>query len=120
MAISPRIIAAGLFVFTLASLYGPAGAAGIQEPYGPAIIYPGPYEPEQLFFRSPGGIVWLRWSARNYTKSVTCRDTLKSLRLTGVWQGHLKSSGACGSLAEPSDWALGNWLNYDLISNPND
>ncbi|WP_306532956.1 hypothetical protein [Geobacter sp.] len=118
MTISRTIIAAGMLALVLAGIYTPAGAAGAREPYVPATIYPGPYEPEQLFYRSPNGVIWLRWSAKDFTKSVTCRGTLKSLKLTGVWQGHLKPNGACGSTAEPSDWALGNWINYDLISNP--
>lgn len=116
MTISRTIIAAGMFAIVSLGVSLPAPAA--QGPYDPAIIYPGPYEPDQLFYRNPKGTLWLQWSAKNFTKSVTCRDTLKSLKVTGVWQGHLKANGACGTPAEPSYWALGNWINYDLINTP--
>jgi len=120
MTISRAIIAAGMFALILAGISTPASATEAREPYDPAIIYPGPYTPEQLFYRSPKGLVWLQWSAKDFTRAVTCRGTLKSLKLTGVWQGHLKPNGACGTPAEPSEWALGNWINYDLTSTHRD
>lgn len=95
-------------------------AAAPRQSYDPAVIYPGPYEPEQLFYRNPKGLVWLRWSEAGFTRSVKCRETLKGLKLTGTWQGHLKANGACGTPEEPSLWALGNWINFDLLNTPRD
>lgn len=118
MTIRRAIIAAGMFALIVSGISTPATAA--RKPYDPAIIYPGPYQPEQLFFRSPKGVVWLNWSNAVYTRSVKCRVALKSLKLTGFWQGHLKPGGACGTPSEPSDWALGNWINYDLLGTPVD
>jgi len=98
----------------------PASAAQRTELYNPGIIYPGPYAPEQLFYRNPKGEIWLRWTANDFAKTVTCKSALKGLRLTGVWKGHLKPNGSCGSTAEPSDWAVGNWINFYLLSTPKD
>jgi len=86
--------------------------------YDAAIMYPGPYTPEQLFYKNPKGQVWLRWTTADFTKTVACSGALKRLKQRGVWQGHLKSDGSCGSPAEPSDWAVGNWINYYLSSSP--
>ncbi|CAG0941387.1 hypothetical protein ANRL1_00527 [Anaerolineae bacterium] len=113
MNMNRAVIAAGILALVS---FGKSMPAAAEEPYAPAIIYPGPYEPEQLFYRNPKGLDWQRWSPASFTKSVICRETLKSLKLTGVWQGHLKPNGACGTPAEPSYWALGNWINYDLIN----
>ncbi|GLI38767.1 hypothetical protein KI811_02835 [Geobacter hydrogenophilus] len=114
MTIVRAIIAVGMLALYYPGNVLPAFAA--TEPYVPSIIYPGPYEPEQLFYRNPKGFIWLRWSEAVFTKSVTCSGTIRSLKLTGIWQGHLKPNGACGTPAEPSYWALGNWINYDLIN----
>ncbi|TWJ32437.1 hypothetical protein JN12_00877 [Geobacter argillaceus] len=86
--------------------------------YDPAIMYPGPYTPEHLFYKNPKGPVWLQWTAGDFTRKVTCSGALKRLKRKGVWQGHLKPDGSCGSPAEPSDWAVGNWINYYLSSSP--
>lgn len=114
MIINRAIIGAGMLA--LVSFGNSQAASPVWEPYVPSIIYPGPYEPEQLFYRNPKGFIWLQWSESAFTKSVTCSGALRGLKLTGTWQGHLKPNGACGTPAEPSYWALGNWINYDLIN----
>lgn len=114
MNLNRAVIAAAILALVCLGNSIPAIAA--EEPYIPSIIYPGPYEPEQLFYRNPKGLDWQQWSSASFTKSVICRGTLNSLKLTGVWQGHLKPNGACGTPAEPSYWALGNWINHDLIN----
>jgi len=96
------------------------GAERSREPYSPVIIYPGPYAPEQLFYKNPKGETWLRWTAKDFNRAVTCPGALKQLKRTGVWQGHLKPNGSCGTPAEPSDWATGNWLNFYLIGRPSE
>ena len=106
-------------VFGLVAIAGsfPVFAAGgrkAAEKYDVAIMYPGPHTPEQLYYRNPNGPVWLQWTTGDFTRKVTCPGALKRLKRTGVWKGHLKPDGACGPTAEPSDWAVGNWINYYL------
>jgi hypothetical protein len=86
--------------------------------YDPAIMYPGPYTPEHLFYRNPKGTIWLPWIAGDFTKKVNCSGALKRLKRRGVWKGHLNTDGSCGPPAEPSDWAVGNWLNFVQSSRP--
>ena len=109
-----------------AVLFGLVCAAGSAYPdegktpekYSPAIIYPGPFTPEHLFYRNPSSTVWLPWRAVDFTKKVTCSDAVKRLKRHGVWKGHLNRDGSCGPAAEPSQWAVGNWLNYVESSKP--
>lgn len=86
--------------------------------YDPAIMYPGPYTPEHLFYRNPKGMIWLPWSKADFSRKVSCSGALKRLKKRGVWKGHLNPDGSCGPVAEPSDWAVGNWLNYYQSSKP--
>ena len=88
------------------------------EKYNPAIMYPGPFTPEHLFYRNPNSTVWLPWRAVDFTKKVKCSAAVKRLKRHGVWQGHLNRDGSCGPTAEPSHWAAGNWLNYVESSKP--
>ena len=95
---------------------GRGGATGIVGPYNPARQYAGSYTPKALFFKNPGRIYWQR-VADNYLKRVKCPDAIDHLRRVGLWKGHLGQDGSCGPLAEPSDWAVGNRLNYeDMLS----
>lgn len=94
------------------------GGGTLVEKYDPAIMYPGPYTPEQLFYRNPTGTIWIPWSKADFSRKVTCSGALKRLRKGGVWKGHLNKDGSCGPVAEPSDWAVGNWLNYYQSSRP--
>ena len=112
-----KLVLLAAILITILSL---GASPAIAELYNPGIIYPGPYTPEQLFYRNPKGEIWLRWTANDFAKTVTCKSALKGLRLTGVWKGHLKPNGSCGSTAEPSDWAVGNWINFYLLSTPKD
>lgn len=88
------------------------------EKYDPAILYPGPYTPEYLFYKNPRGTIWLPWSKADFSRKVSCSGALKRLKKRGVWKGHLNPDGSCGPVAEPSDWAVGNWLNYYQSSRP--
>lgn len=92
--------------------------AGTRSSYDPAILYPGPYTPEHLFYRNPKGTIWLPWIAGDFNKKVKCSGAVKRFKRQGVWKGHLNQDGSCGPLAEPSDWAVGNWLNYVQSSRP--
>jgi hypothetical protein len=95
---------------------GTGGATRIVGPYNPAQQYAGSYTPKALFFKNPGSSYWQR-VADNYLKRVKCPDAMDHLRRAGLWKGHLSQNGSCGPRDEPSDWAVGNRLNYeDMLS----
>lgn len=85
-------------------------AAGL--PYSAARVYPGEYGASMLFYRNPGSPYWKKVSDE-YASFVICPEAHRRLQQTGVWQGHLAPNGACGPRSEPSEWAIGNWLNYE-------
>lgn len=77
--------------------------------------YNGEYIKTRLYYHNPNSAAWLRMSeSDNYLDVVTCQDALVSLGKNGKWQGHLKQDGSCGSKEEPSYFALGNRINYDI------
>jgi hypothetical protein len=83
--------------------------------YISGVSYAGEYVPSRLYYRTPRSAAWRRMShADNYRDVVTCQAALVSLGKTGNWQGHLKQDGSCGSLDEPSFFALGNRINFDI------
>jgi hypothetical protein len=95
---------------------GKGGATSKVSPYNPAQQYAGSSTPKALFFKNPGSAYWQR-VADNYLKRVKCPDAVDHLRMTGFWKGHLGQDGSCGPRDEPSDWAIGNRLNYeDMLS----
>ncbi len=89
-----------------------------KDSYDPSLLYPGNYAPERLFYKNPNGTIWLPWLAGDFGKKVKCAGALKGFKRRGVWKGHLNQDGSCGPVAEPSDWAVGNWLNYVQSSKP--
>jgi hypothetical protein len=108
-------------MISVATLPAPAGCAekvplSHKSGYNPAQTYPGPFVPTMLYIRhSPSG-PWHRGLTGLFSKGVSCPDALSNFRRSGLWQGHLKQDGSCGPLAEPSQWALGNRLNYGAMS----
>jgi hypothetical protein len=115
-AISGRSAQPSLILAAADEPTGRGGAAGIVGPYNPAQQYAGSYTPKALFFKNPGSTYWQR-VADNFLKRVKCPDAMDHLRRSGLWKGHLKKDGSCGPLDEPSDWAVGNRLNYeDMLS----
>jgi hypothetical protein len=95
---------------------GRGGATGSVGPYNPAQRYAGSYTPKALFYKNPGSTYWQR-VADDFLRRVKCPDALGHLQRDGLWKGHLKKDGSCGPLDEPSDWAVGNRLNYeDMLS----
>jgi hypothetical protein len=93
---------------------GRGGATGSVGPYNPVQRYAGSYAPKALFFKNPGSIYWQR-VADDFLKRVRCLNAMDHLRRDGFWKGHLKKDGSCGPLDEPSDWAIGNRLNYEDV-----
>ena len=80
--------------------------------YNPTTEYNGAYESDFIYYKNPGASVWLRVTNLDRLRHISCPDALRSLNKQGTWRGHLNPDGSCGPTSEPSDWALGNWLNY--------
>jgi len=82
--------------------------------YNPNIVYAGNFKADLLFCRYEGSDVWRRVNRLDRLRYVTCTDALQKLKQKGTWKGHLDvKDGSCGSLGEPLDWAMGNWINYN-------
>lgn len=80
--------------------------------YIPSITYPGIYETNRLYRMSFDSTSWVGSKHPAFLKEVTCSDARKRLSQSGSWTGLLMKDGACGMNSEPSEWALGNLLNY--------
>lgn len=96
-----------------ATIFGAGVAAGAgPTPYDPTQIYSGPFGPSTVYYRESFRATW----RLGVTGGVTCPDALSHFKVSGLWKGHLKSDGSCGALDEPSEWAVGNRLNYDALT----
>ena|SRR3990167_5192906 len=82
--------------------------------YNPEVAYPVVYEAKRLYYKGHGSDVWKGISKPAFLKDVTCTDAKKTLSISGSWNGHLNKNGSCGAKAEPTDWAIGNYLNFKL------
>jgi hypothetical protein len=96
-----------------------ASAEGVtlprQRSYDPAKVYPGSFGNNILYYRYPNSS-WRRGMEGTYPNAVACADALKHFKKSGLWQGHFGRGGVCGALGEPTEWAVGNRLNFDAQS----
>jgi hypothetical protein len=82
--------------------------------YHANIVYTGNFKTDLLFFKNERSETWRRIPTLDRLQYVTCAVALQHLQHEGTWKGHLNiKDGSCGSLGEPSDWAMGNWINYN-------
>jgi hypothetical protein len=107
------IIVSGMSAVVLAQQAGQQGKGEKIAVYNPLYIYKGDYQPDVLLFKNPWSTDWQRLPKLDYLQKVTCQDALAALNKVGKWKGNLRMDGSCGSPAEPSDWAMGNRLNYE-------
>jgi hypothetical protein len=114
-AISLLVVGAFIICATAAAAAEPRKPGGEAQTkvYNPKLTYPGNYNPDVLLFRLADGHGWQRVTGLDRLRRVACRDALEKLQTVGRWQGHLNPDGTCGSTAEPSDWIMGNRLNYE-------
>lgn len=84
--------------------------------FNPAVVYSGPFNVKAIYYHNPGNPNW-RVGVMKEIDLVSCRPALDSFRKTGTWKGHLKRDGSCGDTAEPVEWAVGNWLNFNSARN---
>ncbi len=94
--------------------------------YNPRIVYTGRYKTDILFYKPSGSEYWKRLPRFDRLRYVKCSEALQQLNQAGLWKGSLSfKDGSCiavgGSGAGPQDppteWALGNWLNYNELVN---
>lgn len=121
-----KMILAGYFIVYLLAGTLVVSAVAVEKPavfndknetaaYIPGASYTGEFIQSRIYYRNPRSAVWRRMShSDNFREVVTCKDALVSLEKNGNWQGHLKQDGSCGPLDEPSFFALGNRINYDI------
>jgi hypothetical protein len=85
----------------------------LKRTYNPVVSYPGKFENSVLYFRNSNKSNWMRGEISRFPDAVSCHDAIVHINRTGLWKGHFKSDGSCGPTGEPTDWALGNRLNYE-------
>ena len=89
------------------------GAWGGADGYNPAQSYPGKYTSDTVYYRSRNNPNWYQGLNGTYPKNVLCKEALRHFATDGKWRGHFKQDGSCGPTAEPSEFAVGNRINYD-------
>lgn len=106
-----------MLLAVLVCLQSPDASAAVSvmgSGYNPRTIYAGPFQDQVLYYRNPGSTLWQQGFEKEL-HAVTCRSAVNSFRTSGTWQGQLKADGSCAGPGEPSEWALGNRLNYDRV-----
>ncbi len=100
------------------------GRATIVKPgtsYNPNIVYAGRYKTDILFCKASGSEFWKRLPRFDRLRYVKCSEAIQQLNQAGLWKGSLSfRDGSCvgqggygsGPSDPPTEWALGNWLNY--------
>lgn len=104
-----------LFLISAAILAtAPLPAAwGGADGYNPGQSYAGKYTVDVIYYRNRNNPNWYQGLNGTYPKNVLCMDALKHFSTDGKWSGHFKIDGSCGPTTEPSEFAVGNRLNFD-------
>ena len=108
---SDILLVSGICLLAAVAMAAPSPGQSVAA-YNPAAVYTGAYVTEFIYYRNPGAAVWTRVSRPASLSRISCGDALYHLKREGAWKGHLNPDGSCGPTSEPSDWAVGNWLNY--------
>lgn len=82
--------------------------------YNPDVAYPGIYEGKRLYYNAHGSDLWKGMLKPAFLKDVTCADAKRTLSISGLWRGALNKNGSCGIAEGPTEWAVGNYLNFQL------
>lgn len=80
--------------------------------YNADTAYNGVYDRARLYRVDLSSQAWVGSLLPPSLPRVTCRPARAALEHQGTWTGALKSDGSCG-VGEPTDWAVGNFLNFD-------
>jgi hypothetical protein len=102
-----------LIAVTLVMSYASSSAWAGADGYNPALAYEGKYKKDVVYYKNPKNPNWYQGLNGEYPQNVLCRDALKHFSIEGMWMGHFNNDGSCGPTAEPTQFAVGNRLNYD-------
>lgn|GEM_PF-1332118 len=91
----------------------------VDAPYNPMVSYPGKYEADQLYRKNLSTGAWKVRSHPAHLKDVNCFEAKAKLGERGLWKGNLNQDGSCEGSGEASDWAVGNFLNFQFQENMN-
>jgi hypothetical protein len=81
--------------------------------YDPHASYQGVYEKDRVYRKRAGSELWFGVKKPSKVYTVKCSSAAHSLGTQGTWIGNLREDGSCGSSAEPGEWAVGNYLNFN-------
>ncbi len=90
--------------------------------YNPKVVYAGRYKTDILFYKPSNTEFWKRLPRFDRLRNVKCPEALQQINQAGIWQGDLSfKNGSCiyygpGPSDPPTEWALGNWLNYNELA----
>ena len=79
--------------------------------YDPDVVYDGPFNTNEIYYHNRRDPIWQR-GLKQELDSVICRSARESFSRTGRWSGHFAPDSSCGDTSEPTEFAVGNWLNF--------
>ena len=80
-------------------------------PYNPSVVYSGQFNSNAVYFHNRRNPVWYL-GIKQELVAIKCRAAQESFMRTGRWGGHFEPDSSCGGTSEPTEWAVGNWLNF--------
>lgn len=80
--------------------------------YNADTAYNGVYDRARLYRVDLASQMWVGSLLPPSLHRITCRSAQSALERSGTWTGALRADGSCSS-GEPTDWAVGNFLNFD-------
>jgi hypothetical protein len=98
-----------LILFSTATLLLAENAA--RSPYNPSVVYSGQFRSNAVYFHNRRNPVWYL-GIKQELDVIKCREAQESFMRTGRWGGHFELDSSCGGTSEPTEWAVGNWLNF--------
>ena len=109
--LSVLIILVALILLSTATLLR---AENAQYPYNPSVVYSGSFRSNAIYFHNRRNPVWYL-GIRQELDSIKCRAAQDSFSRTGRWSGHFEPDSSCGNTSEPTEWGVGNWLNFSGV-----
>ncbi len=85
-----------------------------RQAYNPAVVYNGSFRTNAIYFHNRRNPVWYP-GLKEELDSINCKAAQDSFRKSGRWNGHFVQGSSCGETSEPTEWAVGNWLNFSAV-----
>ena len=80
-------------------------------PYNPSVVYSGQFRSNAVYYHNRRNPLWYL-GIQQELDAIKCRAAQDSFLMTGRWSGHFEADSSCGTTSEPTEWAVGNWLNF--------